>query len=131
MGRLVISCLMLATLLYAAGEKRKPPKPPDLEVIELTARRTEGRILVDFRIRNSGLKTLENVVVLLDFLAPENKVVTTQRAEIEPAILDPGEEAEFHGQLRDPARAVRCRINSQDGAGRELTVSGSGPFVID
>jgi hypothetical protein len=130
MRRFALSFLIVASLLCAAQSSRKAPKPPDLEIIEATAQRTEGNLMLDGKIRNSGTKSLFGLVLLIDFLAPGKKVIATKRAELDIEELAPGAEAEFHARMVDPVRAVHFRINSEDKDERELRVAKNGPFPI-
>jgi hypothetical protein len=123
--------LVLAVSLAAADRKRKSPKPPDLEVLETSARRSEGRVAIDGRIRNSGEKTIRRLVLLFDFLAPGRAVITTQKSPINEEILEPGKESVFRVELNDPVRAVQYQIGGVDGAGRDLRVAKAGPFAIE
>lgn len=120
-----------AVSLSGADNKKKKTKPPDIEIVETTARRSEGRIALDGRIRNSSEKPIQGLVLLFDFMAPGSLVITTQKASIEEEVLGPGKESVFHLQLQDPVRAVHYRLNAVDEAGRDLKVANAGPFVIE
>lgn len=131
MARVVFVLLSLATMLYPAEKKRNLPKPPDLEVVEAVARRLEGQISIDGRVRNCGEKPLNKLKLFFDFMAPGRQVITTKNSEIEDGILEPGSESEFHLRLVDPVRAVEFRINAEEGSGHELRVDKNGPFPVE
>ncbi len=131
MARLAIISLLLASLLYPAQRKRNQPKPPELEVAEVTARRGEGTVSVDGRVRNCGEKKLRGLKLLFDFMDSDRQTITTKNWKIEDVILEPGDETEFHAQLTDPVRAVFFRVNAEDGGGRELRVDKGGPFPVE
>ncbi len=124
----IILVLILAFGSTAADKKKKPP---DVEILEATARRGESKISLDGKLRNSGEKPIKALMLLFDFMAPGRQVVTTQKAPIDEELLAPGMEAVFHMELNDPPRSVEFQINAADGSGRELRVARGGPFVID
>lgn len=131
--RCVLAFSLVPLLVLAAGgQRRKPPKPPDLEVLEITVHRTTERTVeIDGRVRNSGEKPLQKITIRFRVLAPDNATLTTQRGALEPGILDPGEEAEFHWQMREPARAVAVLVEAVDLRDAELLIAKPGPYVID
>ena len=131
MGRLWICFLLLGSLLSPAAEKRKSAKLPDIEIVEASAHRVEDDVALDGRIRNSGEKTIEGVVLLFDFMAVSNQVIVTKKFPIDKETLAPGEEAEFHVRMADPVRAVRFRMNSTDRQERDLRIVKNGPFPIE
>lgn len=124
--------LALATLSTAADRKRNQPlKPAELEFLEVTAQRREGRILLDGRVKNSGERPAAGIVLIFDFMAPGQQVITTKRGTLEAEMLGPGEEAEFHAFVADPPRAVEIRLQAEEGSGRELRVIKAGPYPIE
>jgi hypothetical protein len=125
--------LLLAPLLTVvrADDKKKEEKPSDLEVVEATALRQARTIALDGRVRNSGQKTLEGVVLLFDFLATGRSVVTTQKAPLDDLVLEPGDESVYSMALKAPPRAVAFQINARDKRGRGLEVANPGPFPIE
>jgi hypothetical protein len=131
MTRRLLALSVLAILAF--GQKKgNDPKPPEVEVLEATAHRQEGTVTVDARVRNCGDKPIKALTLLIDFVAPDHKqVITTKRGVIEAAMLDPGEEAEFHAQIEDPSRATEFRINFENGNSKYLRAIKTGPFPID
>jgi hypothetical protein len=121
----------LAILLCADDKKRKPSKGPQIELIEATCRRSEGRVLVDGRIRNTSDRPLKNIVLTFRFIAPGRQVIASKNGPLDEQLLEPGDEAEFHLQAPSPARAVSFDVNVEDGSGRELRLDRSGPFPIE
>jgi hypothetical protein len=120
--RRLLAVLAVAVLCAAGAEKKK--KLPDLEVLELKVHRLDGKVTIDGRVRNSGEKHLEGVIVFFDFLATGSTVITTQRTGIDDEMLEPGKESGFRGELVDPVRAVECRINTaEDKGGRDLRLA--------
>ncbi len=123
----------LATLSVAADRKRNqaPPRPAEIEIVELTARRGEGRVSLDGRVKNTGERAAAGIVLLFDFMAPGRQVITTKRGDLEIETFEPGEEAEFHVYAPEPPRAVEIRVQVQDGSERDLKVIKPGPYAIE
>lgn len=116
----------------AAGQQGKPGRQPQLEVIAFTAYRTPNRT-VEFegRVRNCGDKPLRKVTMRLRVLGPDNVIVTTQRGVLEPEVLEPDDETEFHWQMREPARAIAVMVEAVDTRDVELVVAKAGPYAIE
>jgi len=123
--------LALASLWCDAGQKRKPPKPPEVRVIEVIARRTEGLITIDGRVGNCGAKPIRRLTLLFHLRAPGGQVVTTQRGLTAEEVLAPGEESEFHWQMRDHARAVELMVGAVDASDNDLVVDRPGPYPVE
>lgn len=131
MNRLLFPLVPLL-VMAAGGAQRKAAKTPQLEVVELVAKRTtEGTVELDGRIRNCGEKTLQNVVLRFKVLAPGQEVLTTQKGTVSPEVLDPGEEAEFHWRMREPARAVTVLVAAVSRGENDLIVARPGPYTIE
>jgi hypothetical protein len=124
----IILVLALALTSTAADKKKKPP---DVQIVEASARRDESRVSLEGRLRNTGEKPIKALMLLFDFMAPGRQVITTQKAPIDEELLERGKEAVFHMELNAPPRAVEFQINASDGSGRELRVAGGGPFSIE
>ena len=130
MSRWTPFLLLGAALLLAQGTK-KAPKPPDLEVVEVTATRHGDEIHVDGKVKNTGVKPLEKVVVIVDFFAPNRKPMVSKRGPVEAEVLEPGEEAEFKLAMSDPGQLVSIELQAVDRRERDLRLSRTGPFSID
>jgi hypothetical protein len=131
MKRLLAALLMLASLLYSQDKKSKKPKPPDLQIVSVAVHRTSEGISIDGKLKNSGLKPLSGVVLLIDFLAPGKEVLTTKNGPVEAELLAVGDETDFRLQINDQPRAVHIRFNAADKDKRDLRVENSGPFTIE
>jgi hypothetical protein len=131
MSRRAVWILLFAVLAF--GQKNgKEAKPPEVELLEATAHRQEGNVIVDARVKNVGDKPIKALQLSIDFVAPDHKqVITTKRGRIEAQMLDPGEEADFHAQIEDPSRATEFQINFEDGNGKYLRAENTGPFPIE
>lgn len=119
------------SLFWAFGQSRRKPEPPRFEVVEFKAQREEERILVDGRIRNAGPAAVRFPVLVFEFLASDDKVVSTRRTDLEPEVLAPGEESAFLLQALPPARAVAIRLEMQDRWRRWYPLARSGPYPIE
>ena len=123
--------LALATLLCAAQQKRKPSRPGEVEVVQVSAQRAQGLLAIDGLVRNCGERSIQGLTLVFHLMAPGREVVTSQKGAIEEQVLEPGAEAEFHWQLRDPVRAVSVQIQATDGSGQELPVRKPGPYPVE
>jgi hypothetical protein len=119
----VLSCAFVSLLVCApltAQRKGKQEKPPEIELIEGSARRQTGNILVDGKIRNCGEKPIKNLVIYFHFFDADRQEITTRKGGVDQDILAPGDEAEFHAQVEEPPRATYYRIDFEDGGGKYL-----------
>lgn len=105
-------------------------KPVHLEVVELSARRQDGLILLDARVKNVGERPINGLMLVFRFEADANTVVTTQRQKADEPSLAPGEESELTAQMRDTPRAVQLEVGAFS-KGAEMRVGNSGPFPIE
>jgi hypothetical protein len=126
--RLLLLCLALALLGAAQGRK---PKPSTVRVVEMAARRTEGTIELDGRVANTSDRTLQKLVLMFDILAPGGEVLTTQQGGVEEALLEPGDTADFHWKMREPARAVHILIRARERNKLDVSVEDPGPYTIE
>ena len=131
MGRFLPFLLVIAVCAGAPQKRRKGPKPPELEVVEVSAHRVEGRIALDGRVRNTGDKPIQGLVLIFDFLAPGSAVITTQKHALEVESLAPGAESTFSVQMQDHNRAVRYQVSAVDQGERDLRVTKPGPYLIE
>jgi hypothetical protein len=126
-----LQVILIVALAAAPTTAEKKKKPPDVRVLDASARHDGSKISVDGRLRNSGDKPIKQLMLLFDFMAPGKLVITTQKGPIDEELLEPGKEAAFHMELNSPPRAVEFQINATDGSGRDLRVANSGPFSIE
>ncbi len=129
MRRLLV-CLCLSAACLAVAAKKKP-KPPDVEVLEVTGRRSADNIQIDGRVRNSGEKPIRGMILLFNFLGPDKESLTTQKSPIDEEVLEPGKEASFRVELAAPPRAVQFEMNATDTQDRDFRVANAGPFTIE
>ncbi|MEO7651226.1 MAG: hypothetical protein ABIZ80_12215 [Bryobacteraceae bacterium] len=123
--------LCLIAGLSLPGADKKKPKPAEVLVVEATARRDGDVIKMDGRIRNSGEKPIQGLILSFDFFAPGKTPLTTQKGAVDDEIIEPGKEASFRMELGDIGRAVSFKINAFDEGGRDLKVTNPGPFPIE
>ncbi len=128
MGRILVAALVVVVCLSGADKKKKQP---EISVVETIARRGQQLIALDARVRNTGDKPIEALILLFDFQAAGGAVISTQKTPVEEPVLAPGDEALVRVQLRDHVRAVRYRVQAVDEAGHDIKVLNAGPFVIE
>lgn len=123
--------LLIAAASLRAAEKKKKPKPAAVEVLEARAQRGERRLALDGRVRNSGERPIEGLVLIFDFFADGRTPLVTQKAPIDEETLGQGQEAVFRMELNAPPRAVEFRIQAEDKDRRELNIVKAGPYSIE
>lgn len=123
--------LALTLLSLTAPAQQKPKKPADVRVLETRARREEGKINVDGKVKVTGEKPLRGLVVVFDFRSPEKQVVTTQKTTVDEDLLENGREGAYHVEMVDAARAVTYTMRAFDIHDRELRLENMGPFSIE
>ena len=128
MKGLAIAVLLACVLLCGAAKKKKQLS---IQVMETSARRGEETISLDGRVRNSGDRPIQKLILLFDFIAPGGAVISTQQFPVEESVLEPGTDTVFRAKLNDNVRAVRYRVGATDSVGREFLVSNPGPYVIE
>lgn len=128
MKRVVAALLLLGSLSFPADKKRKSP---ELDVIEVTVRRADGKIGLDGKVKNVSDKPYRAITLIFDFQAAGRQVISSTRAEIDPDPLGPQDEAEFHAQTPDLARAVAVVIRAEDKGEKDLRVDKAGPYPIE
>jgi hypothetical protein len=129
--RRLLPLLIVLCLCLAGAEKEKEKKSSDVEILEVTAHRQEGRISLDGRLLGHRAKPIQGIVLLFDFLSSSAGVITTQKYPTGEQMLASGDEISFRAQLRDAPRAVRYRLNAEDWQGHELRVGNAGPYDIE
>ncbi len=127
MNALAAGMLLLAMMCAAAPQKGRKA---DVEVLDTKARRANGEIFIDIRVRTVD-KTLHGLVVYFDLLSPENGVVTSQKAVLDEERVEPGQERSTESAASEHVRAVRYKIRAFDGNERELRIANAGPFPIE
>jgi hypothetical protein len=124
--------LIVAAVPLAYPQKKAPqPKPPVIEVVEAAAHRDPDHLNIDAKLKNTGERIANELVVILDVLDSDKRTLTTQTGGSEPSSIEPGEEGEFHAQMALPARAVYIRFSFEEVGGRYLKASNTGPFAIE
>jgi hypothetical protein len=121
----------LVLVSLGASAPQKPKKAPDVQVVETTARREEGKITVDGKVKVTGEKPLRGLVVVFDFRSPEKEVVTSQKTTVDENTLETGRVGSYHVEMADAARAVTYTVRAFDIHDKELRVENTGPFSIE
>ena len=123
--------LLLIVCAFAAAQRKPQPKPAEIELSDVTARREGQYVNIDGRLKNAGERAAKKLAIFIEYRSPDDQVITTRRAEIDEDNLEPGAEAELHARVPDPVRAVSIRFNFEDGSGRYLKGINAGPFTIE
>jgi hypothetical protein len=132
MRHLVVIFLLPLLALGAGGKKSKNSQAPRVEVLEFAVKRTLDRTIeIDGRIRNCGENAIHKLVLRFKVLSADGDILATQLGAISPEVLEPGDEAEFHWQMRDPPSAVDLRIEAVDHNENVLGVDKPGPYTIE
>ncbi len=119
----------LALCLCAHGADKKK-KPPDIQVLEVKARREGNMVTIDGRLRATGEKPISRLVLSFDFLGDGRAVLVTKKAGIDEDTLETGDEAPFHVETDCPAKAFEFNMNAFKNGGAELSVANAGPHPI-
>ncbi|HYI95280.1 MAG TPA: hypothetical protein VEX68_17195 [Bryobacteraceae bacterium] len=129
--RSLLLTLLATTLVAYQGKKAPQLKPPLLDVIDLTAQRDQALLVIDCKLKNTGERPAEKLVIIVDVLDSDKRAITTQKGGSDPESIEPGEHAEFNAQMRLPPRAVYVRLSFEDGAGRDVKANSAGPVAIE
>lgn len=121
--------LTVASLCSAPNKKSK--KAPDAVVESIRLVREGQTITIDGRVKNTGEKPINGMVLIIEFFGPNKDSLTIQNGPIESPLVSPGEEAEFLLQVAAPPRAVEVKIEAQDKSGKDLRIEKNGPFSIE
>ena len=123
--------VLLTVLCLLAQDKKKVPKPPELEIVTATARRSGDSIHFDGTVRNTGTKPLVKVLILVDVFAPGHKPMVQRKSALDAQLLEPGDEADFHLAMPDPGQLVEFELQAEDGKAKDLRLAKNGPFPIE
>ncbi len=123
--------ILCASLVpHLPGHDRKT-KTPDVQVLDISVKREEKLLTIDARLKNTGRRPISGLTVVFRFEDGRGNVITTQRLQVDQAVLAPGEESGIEAQLRDAPQATQVQILSLTDSGAELSVGNSGPFMIE
>ena len=112
-------------------KKKRQPRAADVQVTRLSTVRQEGVIAYDGTVKVSGEKPVSGLALVFEFFATTKALLSMQKIEVVEGTLQPGEEHSFQFQGNDVPRAVSFRLSAKDDRGRDLTLSGEGPYVLD
>jgi hypothetical protein len=130
MTRRTALSLIPAAAVLGAADKKKKPKPPEITIVEVRGQREAGVIAFDGKVKNTGERPADGVLLKFDFLDTSKVPLTTQKGSIDDETLDPGEECEFRFQVDAPPRSVFFRIEAYGSNGMDIRTSRGGPFPI-
>jgi hypothetical protein len=123
--------LWIALAVPLPQNKKRPSRAADVQVVRLSTVRQEGVIAYDGTVKISGEKPVSGLVLIFEFFATTKALLSMQKIEVVEGILRPGEEHSFQFQGNDVPRAVSFRLSAKDDRGRDLTLSGEGPYILD
>lgn len=131
--RRLVLLLAPALMLAAAGKKARRPSRTWIEMVELKFRRVpeDGTVSVEGRLRNSGERPIRGLHVVFHVLAPGGAEVARQRGNVEEDPFEPGQEYEFHWQMKDPVRGVEVRVVARDSNEEQVHMEQAGPYTIE
>ncbi|MGD0200673.1 MAG: FxLYD domain-containing protein [Bryobacteraceae bacterium] len=131
--RRLVLLLAPALMLAAAGKEARRPSRTRIEMVELKIRRVpeDGTVSVEGRLRNSGERPIRGLHVVFCVLAPGGEEVARQRGDVEQDPFEPGQEYEFHWQMKDPVRGVEVRVVARYAGELEVEVQKAGPYTIE
>lgn len=113
-----------------AAERKKKPKPAEISFVDVMSRREGELITVDGKVKNTGERPADGVILKFDFLDTSKVPLTTQKGAIDDESLEPGEECEFRFQVDAPPRSVFIRVEAYGGNGMDIKSANAGPFTI-
>ena len=123
--------VLLAAPSLALPQRKKPPRPPDIQILKVSSSRQEGVIRFDGELKVTADHPLNGLVLQLHFFDTGGVLLTIQKLAIEEGAVQPGDEKQISVQGNDVPRAVSFRIEVGDRTGRDLSVKGGGPFPLD
>jgi hypothetical protein len=121
-----LTWLILSIAMVVPGQKK-----PDLQVLELKAKRTPRQLTLDGRVRVSAPKAIRGLTIAFDFLSNDGAVLTTEKTKVDEDVLAPGAESAIHTETDSPPGAVRVRLRASDFREHELSMGNAGPFAIE
>ena len=121
---------IVAAVLCLCAQAADKKKPPDIQVLEVKARREGNLVKIDGRLRATGEKPIARLVLSFDFLGDGRAVLVTRKAGIDEDTLETGDEAPFHVETACPAKAIEIRINAFKNGSAEISVANAGPHPI-
>jgi hypothetical protein len=134
-SRLLALALALGCVLCARNpkESKDERKSHRLEMVGLAIRRVpEDRTIgVEGKVRNCGTHSERGLQLIFTVIAPSGEEVSRQRGLVDSDPFEPGDEFEFHWQMKDQGRAVEMRIAAQDRQGRIIDINNPGPYTIE
>jgi len=123
--------LVISIAAAVPGQKTPGQKNPDVQVLELRAKRTMRQLALDGRIRVAAARPVRGLLIAFDFLANDGTVLATEKTKVEEDVLAPGAESSIHADTDNLPRAVGVRLRAADFRQRELAVGNAGPFTIE
>jgi len=106
-------------------------KKYEVRLSDVSVRRDADSVIIDGRLENCGDKTLKKLKFFIEFRNTDHKTVSTRDGEVEPKLLEPGDDSEVHAQVPDSVRAIDVVFRFEDASGRVVDATNTGPFIIE
>jgi hypothetical protein len=120
-----IVALFLLALCASAADKRA-----DVKILEFSAHRNNGEVVIDGRYSVTAGKPVSQVSLTFDFLAEGHSSVATKQFTVDEPTLEPGDEGVFHLSASAPPRAVEVKVRAYRGGSLEIKLENAGPHPI-
>ena len=129
--RLFLALLLVAAFSLLGQPQAKQPPQNRVEITELSSNRSQGKINVDGRVKNTGLRPLAKLVIQVDLLDTDRKVISTRHGPVEEEMLQPDQECEFHFYVPDQPRAALVRLGAESAKYDYVELVKRGPYPIE
>lgn len=126
----MVLLLALGSILAAQAPSKQESRP-GVEIVEVSASRADNRIMVDGRVRNIWDRPLTKLVLVVELLDSERKLIGQRRGAVEEESLEPGDEVPFHFYLPLQARSIQVRLAAEAARVPHVEVRKPGPYPIE
>jgi hypothetical protein len=124
--------LLLAWGLTAAPQEQgKREAGPRLQILEISAARVDNRLTLDGRVKNTWDRPLSKVVLIVELLDSDRKLIGQRRGALEEDILEPGQETAFHFYVPLQPRSIQVRLSAEAARVPYVQVVNPGPYPIE
>ncbi|HYP09011.1 MAG TPA: hypothetical protein VER03_22480, partial [Bryobacteraceae bacterium] len=70
--------LILAAVPVAYSQKKAPQaKPPVIQVVDAAAHRDDAQLAIDGKLKNTGERSAEDLVIIVDVLDSDKRTIST------------------------------------------------------
>lgn len=129
--RYALVLLLACGLIAAPQDQGKREGAPRVEILELSAARAENRLTVDGRVRNAWDRPLSKIVLIVELLDSDRKLIGQRRGALEEDLLEPGQETTFHFYVPLQPRSIQVRLAAEAARVTYVQVINPGPYPIE